>query len=71
MPRSSLLEKVMTDPIRKDQKFASYEEFKRTFFPNAFQQEEVQVNHEITEEQAQRLRQVMIDWSQNFFSEEL
>lgn len=55
----------------ENQTFESYEEYKRTFFPNAFQQEEVRISDEITEEQAQRLREVLFDWSQNFFSEEL
>lgn len=72
MKRSILVEiRGMPEQIQEDQTFASYDEYKRTFFPNAYQQEEVHVNDEITEEQAQRLRDVLIDWSQNFFSEEL
>ena len=70
--RSILAEiRDMPEQTQEDQTFTSYEEYKRTFFPNAFQQEEVHISEEITQEQAQRLRDVLIDWSENFFSEDL
>ncbi len=73
--RSNRIQRSILVEIRgmpeENQTFESYEEYKRTFFPNAYQQEEVHASDEITEEQAQRLREVLIDWSQNFFSEDL
>ena len=71
MKSSILLEIGMSEQKREERTFTSYEEYKRTYFPNAFLKEVVHTDQEITQEQAERLRQVLQDWSQNFFSEDM